>query len=259
MSITKQKQLLIFGNILSFILTIVINSLANILPLNGKTTGEISDSFPNLFVPAGYVFSIWGLIYILLTIFTVSQALPKYREGNVVEKISYFFIISNLANSTWIVFWHFEIVIASLLVMLILLASLILIYTRLEVGKRPVSRKVKITSHIPFSVYLGWITVATVANITALLVSINWDGFGISEAIWTAIVISVATLITLVLIFTRRDYAYALVPVWAFIGIALKQFNNQSDVVFISLIAAGILIIGMLARVAMDYFMTRSS
>jgi hypothetical protein len=253
MSITKQKHILIYGNLLSFILTIVVNSLANIIPLNGKTTGELSDSFPNLFVPAGYVFSIWGLIYILLAIFTISQALPKYRDEGIIEKISYLFIISNLANSSWIVFWHFEIVFASLLVMLILLISLILVYSRLEIGKNSVSRNEKLFSHIPFSVYLGWITVATVANVTALLVFINWDGFGISEVVWTAIVISVATLITLILIFTRRDYAYALVPVWAFIGIALKQLNIQSDVVFISLVAVGILIIGMLARLALDY------
>ncbi|MHA2291171.1 MAG: tryptophan-rich sensory protein [Candidatus Hodarchaeales archaeon] len=252
MALTKQKQILIYGNVLSFLLTIVMNSLANILPLNGKTTGELSDSFPNLFVPAGYVFSIWGLIYILLVIFTVSQALPKYREEDLVEKISYFFIISNLANSAWIVFWHYEIVIASLMLMLILLVSLILIYTRLEIGKKPVSQKIKISYHTPFSVYLGWITVATVANVTALLVSINWDGFGISEVIWTAVVIGVATFIALVLIFTRRDYAYALVPVWAFIGIAVKQFNTQNDVVIISLIAAGILIIALLARITLD-------
>lgn len=252
MSVTKQNQVLIYINILSFILTIVMNSLANILPLNGKTTGELSDSFPNLFVPAGYVFSIWGLIYVLLAIFTVSQVLPKYREEDVVIKISYLFIISNLANSTWILFWHFEIVIASLLAMAVLLVSLILIYTRLEIGKKPETRKVKITSHIPFSVYLGWITVASVANISALLVSINWDGFGISEVIWTAVVISVATLIALVLIFTRKDYPYALVPVWAFIGIAVKQFNSQNDVVVISLIAAGILIIVLITRLTLD-------
>ncbi|MFX1284821.1 MAG: tryptophan-rich sensory protein [Promethearchaeota archaeon] len=257
MSLTKQKQFLIYGNILSFLLTIVMNSLANILPLNGKTTAELSDSFPNLFVPAGYVFSIWGLIYILLAIFTVSQALPKYREEDVIEKISYFFIISNLANSSWIVFWHFEIIIASLLVMLILLVSLILIYTRLEIGKKPVSEKIKITSHIPFSVYLGWITVATVANVTALLVSINWDGFGISEVIWTAVVISVATIIALVIVFTRKDYAYVLVPVWAFIGIAVKQLNTQNDVVIISVIAAVILVITLLVRLSLDLVQNR--
>jgi hypothetical protein len=194
------------------------------------------------------------LIYILLAIFTVSQALSKYREDDIVEKISYFFILSNLANSAWIVFWHYEIVIASLIAMLILLVSLILIYTRLEIGKKPVRQKVKISSHIPFSVYLGWITVATVANITALLVSINWDGFGFSEVIWTAVVISVATLIALVLIFTRRDYAYAFVPVWAFIGIAVKQFNAQNDVVIVSLIAAGILIIALFARLTLDLY-----
>ncbi|MFX0013398.1 MAG: tryptophan-rich sensory protein [Promethearchaeota archaeon] len=252
MSIMKKRQFLIYGNVLSFILTIVMNSLANILPLNGKTTGELSDTYPNLFIPAGYVFSIWGLIYILLTIFTISQALPKYREEDVVKKISYLFIVSNLANSAWIVFWHYEVIIASLLVMLILLASLILIYIRLEIGKKPVSQKVKITSHIPFSVYLGWITIATVANVTALLVSINWDGFGISEIIWTAVVISVATLIALILIFTRKDYGYTLVPVWAFIGIAVKQFNAQNNVVIISFIAAGILIITLFARFTWD-------
>ncbi len=252
MSIIKQKSFLIYGNILSFILTIVMNSLANILPLNGKTTAELSDSFPNLFVPAGYVFSIWGLIYILLAIFTIFQAVPKYSDEYIIKRVSILFIISNLANSAWIIFWHYERLFESLIVMLILLASLILIYIRLEIGLDTVSRKLKITSQIPFSVYLGWITVATVANITALLVSINWDGLGINEVTWTALVITVATIIALILTFTRGDYAYALVPVWAFIGIAVKQFNRQNDVVIIALLATGVIIAGMLVRLALD-------
>ena len=253
MNYSKNNKILIYGNILSFLLTIVMNSLANILPINGKTTAELSDSFPNLFVPAGYVFSIWGVIYVLLAIFTVSQAFSKYRNDEVLAKIGNFFIISNLANSAWIVFWHYENVFNSLLLMFVLLASLIMIYVRLDIGKEPVDRTVRITSHIPFSVYLGWITVATVANVTALLVSINWNGFGISEVVWTAIVISVATFIALVLTFTRRDYAYTLVPVWAFIGIAVKQFENQNDVLTVAFIAVCILIIGMVARFALDY------
>jgi hypothetical protein len=214
------------------------NGLANALPINGKTTGELSDLYPNLFVPAGYVFSIWGVIYILLIVFAVFQYLPDYRDKGYLEEISIFFIISNLANLLWIVLWHYEVVLLSLLVMLIILVSLVLIYVRLNIGKKEIPLKEKIAFHVPFSVYLGWITVATVANVTASLVSINWDGLGILPEIWTVVVLVVATIIASIIVITREDYAYGLVPVWAFVGIFVKQLNNNQLVRLVALFFA---------------------
>lgn len=243
MVIITKKEIIIIGNIIGLVLTLFVNFLANALPLNGKTTAELSDSYPNLFVPAGYVFAIWGVIYLLLIIFVIFQALPKQRDDVFHEQISIFFIISSLANSVWIFFWHYEQVLFSLVTMLVLLTSLILLYWRLEVGLNSIPLNTKLAVHTPFSVYLGWITVATVANVTAYLVSINWDGLGISETIWTLIVLSVATIIAIIVILQRKDVAYTLVSVWAFIGIFSKQIGNVNEVSFFAALCALILII----------------
>ena len=138
--------------------------------------------------------------------------------------------------------------------MLVLLASLILIYWRLEIGLKPVPLNLKLSVHTPFSVYLGWITVATVANVTAFLVSINWDGLGISETIWTWIVLSVATIIATIIILQRKDVAYTLVPIWAFIGIFIKQIENVTEVSFFAAFCALILAILLVVRFAYERF-----
>ena len=252
--IIENQQLLIYGNILSLILTIIMNGLANALPINGKTTAELSDSYPNLFVPAGYVFSIWGVIYLLLIVFAVFQYLPDYRNKGYLEEISIFFIISNLANSLWIVLWHYELVLLSLFAMLIILGSLVLIYVRLDVGKDEVPLKERFVFHVPFSVYLGWITVATVANVTALLVSINWDGLGILPEVWTVIVLVVANVIASIIVVTRGDYAYGLVPVWAFVGIFVKQLSNNQLVSLVALLLAIIIFVEIIGTYSYKKF-----
>jgi hypothetical protein len=210
-------------NVAATVLTLLLNGLANALPINGQSTGAISDRFEVFFVPAGYVFSIWGVIYIALIAFTVYQALPAQRENPLLRRIGYLYAFSGLMNSIWILFWHYNIFSATMVVMLALLGSLIAIYLLLEIGQTPVSRTVKWLVHIPFSIYLGWITVATVANATSLLDYLNWDGFGISGQVWAIIMLLAATAITAGMILTRRDIAYSLVIIWAFIGIAVKQ------------------------------------
>jgi len=250
--INKNKNILIVGNILGFILTVVMNFLAVGLPLNGKTTQELSDQYPNLFVPAGYVFAIWSVIYTLLLIFTIYQTLPRNRESPIFEEIAWWFIISSLANSIWIVFWHYEQLLLSLLIMFTLLISLIIIYTRLDIGRKSISRDVKLAVHVPFSVYLGWITVATVANVTAFLVSVNWDGFGINEGIWTAIVLLVATIIAVIILIQRKDVAYGLVPVWAFFGIVMKQLESRQDVSLVAAVCAILIAVTIVGTVLRD-------
>jgi hypothetical protein len=169
-------------NLLGFLGTVVVNGLANALPLNNKTTGELSDLYPNLFVPAGLTFAIWGLIYVLLAIFVIYQLIPSVRRDaqkvDFVQRIGLLFFISSIANIGWIFAWHYEIVPLSLVLMLILLGYLIAIYLRLNIGKSEATKSEKYLVHLPFSVYLGWITIATIANVTALLVDINWNTWG---------------------------------------------------------------------------------
>lgn len=221
----KRNSILTLMNLVAFIVTVLVNSLANILPLNNKNTGELSDAYPNLFTPAGYVFAIWGVIYLLLLAYSVYQILPRNRGKEFINRIGWFFALSCLANIVWIFLWHYEYVLLSLIPMFTLLISLIMIYTRLDIGNNPVSRDEKLYVHLPFSVYLGWITVAPIANVTAALVSVGWNGFGLGEVMWTSIMILIALVLTLVNLNKRKDIAYASVIVWALGGIISKQMN----------------------------------
>jgi benzodiazapine receptor len=214
--------------VIGVVATIAVNGLANALPLNGRETGAISDQFPIYFVPAGYVFSIWGLIYLGLIAFAVYQALPAQRENPRLRSIGWLFVLASAANIAWIFLWHYEVFPATLVVMLVLLASLIAIYLRLGTGRTSVSRAETWLVRVPFSIYLGWITVATIANATQLLYFLGWNGGFLSPEVWTAIILAVAVAVAWLMAITRRDVAYLLVLVWAFIGIANKHAGTPA-------------------------------
>ena len=215
-----------YANLFSVILALTVNILASTLPLNGQNTGEISDRFPVYFVPAGYVFAIWGVIYIGWIAFTIFQFQPLQKESTRLRRLGYLFAFSNLANAAWLFCWHYNQFGLSVLVMLALLALLIASYLRLNVNRTSVTRLEYWSVDIPFGLYLGWITVATVANIADWLYLVEWSGFGISAQTWAIIMLAVASLLGLAIALTRRDTAYLVVLVWAFIGIAVKQVNE---------------------------------
>ena len=156
--------------VVALIITITINVLSNTLPFNGLTAGEISDSFDVFFVPAGYVFSIWSIIYLGLIAYAVYQALPAQRENTRLRQTGWWFVLSCVGNSIWLFLWHYGFFAVSVLLMLTLLISLIMVYLRLGVGRGPVPWGERWLVHVPFSIYLGWVTVATIANITAFLI-----------------------------------------------------------------------------------------
>lgn len=247
---TNPKTLQI-SNIIGLIVVITMNTLAVVLPLAGRDTGEISDGFPNLFVPAGYAFSIWSVIYIFLILFIIFQAKGLFNQQTApeyVSKIGWWFVISCVANTTWIILWHNLLIPFSLLAMLLILTSLIMIYLRLNDGETTSPLVVRLA----FSIYLGWITVATVANVTTLLVDAGWNGFGISEVTWTVIVLIVASLIALAVVWTRKDIAYLAVIFWSFIAIVVKrqQVGNPEEQVIITTIyvALSVLLVALLTR-----------
>lgn len=203
--------------------TIVINGLANALPFNNLTTAEISDRFQVYFVPAGYVFAIWGLIYLGLIAFAVFQALPAQRENPCLRAIFPWFVLTSLANITWLFLWHFEQFVLTLPVMLTLLLSLIAIYLRLGVGRTAVSAAERWLAHAPFSLYLGWISVATIANATDVLYYLGWNGGGLAPEVWAVILLGITVVLGALMAWLRRDVIYLLVLVWALAGIAVKQ------------------------------------
>lgn len=242
MSSSRSSVFLPVANAAAYLATVAVNSLANVAALGGRTTGEVSDAYPTLVAPAGYVFSIWGVIYVLLLAFVIFQALPRNRDKPFLHRIGGLFVLSCVANVVWLFLWHYLQIVLSTVLMFVLLGSLIAIYLRLEIGKSGVALREKLLVHLPFSVYLGWITVASIANVAAALTAIGWDGLGLGNVIWTVLVIIVALIITLAVTVTRRDIGYGLVIIWALIGIAVKQIGEQSIVMTAG---AGVIIIAI--------------
>ncbi|TYQ15308.1 UNVERIFIED_CONTAM: hypothetical protein Cloal_1743 [Acetivibrio alkalicellulosi] len=235
----------------SFIFMIVINILANLIPFNGITTGQVSDSFPNLFAPAGITFSIWAVIYFLLAAYIIYQfnffiSKDSTFNPSIPEKIGILFSITSIANTAWIFAWHYLAIALSLILIIVILICLIIINHKLKQYK--LSLKEKIFVQIPFSIYFGWITVATIANVTTYLVSIDWNGFGIAPWIWTIFVLIVGLFIGGLTIIKNQDFSYGLVITWAYIGILIKHtsasgFSGQYPLIITVLIVSIVLLL----------------
>lgn len=209
---------------------ITVNYLANALPIGGVTTGQASDSFPNLFTPAGLTFSIWGLIYTLLLVYVLYNwglfgKKPSKKKQKMLNKVGVLFILNAIANCCWIFAWHYGQIALSLVIMLVLLVTLILIADIIR--KEKFKRVDYFSLKLPFSIYFGWITVATIANVSVLLVSIGWDGWGISEQIWTIAVLLVGATIGIWRGLKDKNIAYLAVFIWAYGGIILKHSSES--------------------------------
>jgi hypothetical protein len=229
-------------NLFLFAAMIVMNYLATSLPLNNRSTGEISDSFPNLFVPAGITFTIWGVIYLLLIIYCVVQFTGSNQIA--ISGISWFFGISCVLNALWIVTWHYGKLPLSLIVMLGLLISLI--YINIVIKDLPFG-----LIKAAFGVYLGWICIATIANVTALLVNYSWTGFGISQEAWTITMIAIGALIVSITIFRINNPFIGLSVIWAFTGIIIKRQADYRSIVLaatFAIIIAGIATVWIFLR-----------
>jgi len=208
----------------TFVAMVVVNGLANSLPINNRSTGQISDAYPNLFAPAGVTFSIWGLIYLLLAGYVGYQFTKAgLCQADLIGKINRLFIVTSLANISWIFAWHYDYIGLSVGLMTILLVSLIKIADLL--GAKQFNSGEKLFIRAPFGVYFGWITVATIANITVFLVSIGWNGFGLADFVWTSIILLVGSLIGILRMLKDNHIAYGLVLIWAYLGILLKHLS----------------------------------
>jgi len=208
---------------------VAVNIMANALPINNLSTGEISDLYPNLFTPAGLTFSIWGLIYLLLALyilyqFGIFQKDKEKSKESLFQELGGYFILTSIANMAWIYAWHYTLVGFSLLVMIFLLILLIKIANLLN--RWDFSLRERIFICLPFTIYFGWITVATIANVTAFLVSLNWDGFGVPDRIWTVLIILIGAIIGILRMIKDKRIAYGLVFIWAYIGILIKHMSS---------------------------------
>ncbi|WP_320127475.1 tryptophan-rich sensory protein [uncultured Sphaerochaeta sp.] len=225
----KDKQKTLFRQVavlLSFVCMIIVNALANILPFNGMSTGAISDSYPNLFAPVGFTFAIWGVIYSLLMLYTlyqlgIFQKESKNDQEQLLVQIAPLFIISSLVNALWLVSWHYTKLVLSMVLMLVLLLCLISIVQAIK--KHSLKKSGYLCIQLPFSIYFGWITVATIANAATLLVSLGWNRFGLSESFWTVLILIVGMAIGVATAIRNQDIPYILVLVWAYFGILYKH------------------------------------
>jgi translocator protein len=243
----------IYANILLFILTVIINSIAGSTTLiGGINTATVSNNYPTLITPAGYVFSIWGIIYILLGAFVVYPFLPRERSSSYQGKIGWLFVLISLINIAWIFVWQFESLILSVVLILALLLSLTAIYLHLDIGRSKVKTSERLAVHLPFSVYLWWITIASIADVAVTLTAYNWDGFGLSPLTWAVIVVAVALVITMLILGIRKDIAYALVVIWALVGIGVNHSSNL-NVVLLTEISSILVAIGILAVLAVTW------
>ncbi|ARF18881.1 TspO/MBR family protein [Sporosarcina ureae] len=227
--------------VITYAIMITANALANILPLNGQTTGEISDKYGNLFAPAGFTFSIWSLIYFLLLLHVIYQLglFQKKKNPKLLSQVGIWLCISSVLNASWIVLWHYEYLLLSVIVMLFMLLTLIRI--NILIFNASLTRREAFFIKLPFSIYFGWITIATIANITAFLVSIDWDGLGLSDVKWTMIILFFGAAIGILTTIRRLDIAYALVLIWAYYGIYSKHisemgFNGEYPSVILSIL-----------------------
>ena len=268
MNSTSSRSTIQWMNLIAVFATIFVNIIANALPLNGRLTYEISDFYPNLFTPPGYVFAIWLIIYILLIVFALYQFRSSERDKEYLQKIGPLYMIGALFNIAWIFTFHYSYGVPELFVLtefLIvgLLVTLLLTYIRLGIGVKGTTRNEKLSVHLPVSVYLGWISLATIAS-TASVLNLLIPGIPLAtQEFWTAAVIIVALLITLLMLFLRHDFAFGLVVIWAALGIT--TYRSAIPIIYFAglgtviLVASTILILPFLKKSGfLDYYMVKS-
>lgn len=241
------KKILQISNGVALVATIIINYLSNTGLLNGQTIGDVSKNLQTLFTPAGYAFSIWGFIYLLLIGFIFYQGRSLFSKNtstdDVVLKIGWWFVLSCVANSAWVFLWIFGYTGLSCIFILLLLFSLmqIIFRCRLELDVAPFSKMLFIAW--PFVFYAGWVAVASIANISAYLYKIGWDGFGIAAQTWAIIMIIIAVLINIWAIQMRNLREFALVGAWALVAIGVRNQSTFEDVTIIAYIGAATLLL----------------
>jgi translocator protein len=224
-------------NILAFALVIIMNTLAVTLPLNGQSTSEISNRLDILLTPAGYVFSIWSLIYLLLAVWILRMIPKSRRELPLYQNASALFVLSCLLNSGWILVWHYNYFLVSVLVMIGLFLTLAALY-------RAVKRThPSLLDMAPFSIYMGWISIAMIVNILYYLTDIGLIEEGSAGRYWSYAGLLIATVLALVVRVSQKDWLYPLVFVWAFAGIGMKNIDEHGAFAYTAYTLAAVILL----------------
>ena len=224
-----------FLNTLGFAVVLFVNTIASVSKINGYNTGEISDFYPNYFVPAGFTFSIWSVIYIMIIGFVICSIAATGKKmpepvKEVIKKACPYFQITCVLNIGWIMTWQYLYLASSLLIMIAFLITLIILYTQIRKLKNTLTPFYRFWVYHTFLVYLAWICVATIANFTALFIGIGWQGSPLPEEIWSIIMIVIALVLSIFFVGRRKEPAYGFVLSWAFFGIYAKQLTAAKEV-----------------------------
>ncbi|HAA29040.1 MAG TPA: hypothetical protein DCE56_16785 [Cyanobacteria bacterium UBA8553] len=234
-----------FLNLSAILAAFGMNVLANVAPINGLSIGAISNTFFKevQITPANYAFAIWGVIYLGLITFGVYQALPAQRQNPNLRRMGYLLVLASLAQIAWVFVFQYRLFTLSLVAMIGILLPLIGVYLRLEIGKLRVSSKQKWFVHIPLSIYLAWISVATIVNVALTLYNLGWNGWGISPQVWSTIALFAGAAIAAIVSIQRADIAFTLVIVWAFVAIAVRQAAQPLIAIAASGLAIALLVL----------------
>ena len=225
------------------LLVIFWNYWVNAKGLNGNTMSSLSEKYANLFTPAGYAFSIWGLIFLALLAqasFFISRAFSSIKDSDFLSQIGPYLIMANIGNGLWIYMWLMEFTGMSIVIMCGILTCLIITILNTNMERWDAPRPIIFWLWWPIALYSGWIAVATIANISAYLAKVGWDG-GISEITWTILMITVAVLLNLFMIISRNLREFASVGVWALVAIAIRHWESIPSIQWAALIGAVVL------------------
>lgn len=257
------------ANVVAVIAVLIMNMLSETLPLNGVTTAQVANSYPSLFTPPGYVFSIWGVIYALAIVFMIYQARPNQRNEAYLTEIGFLYLIGAIANTSWLLIFHYsygnpQLLAGSIVPMVVLLLTLLSIYQRLGIGERVVPRNQKLAVHLSISVYLGWISLATIANISSTLNALIPGIPEPTQVLSTVLVVTIVLVITVLMVWTRRDFAFGLVVIWASTGIALNRIAVPliftTSIAAVVIVAILILVTPFLKKMGiLDFYMVRGN
>lgn len=226
-------------SLLFYLIMVIVNALANIIPINGQTTGEISNKLEVLITPASYAFMIWGLIYVLLAVWLVRGFIKKYRGISYTKTSSTLFVITCILNATWILVWHYELFAISVIVILLLLLTLLILYKAIK------SAAYRFFDVFPFSIYIGWISVASIVNISYFL---TYIGLGPPEPLWTVSLLAVGGILGIFFRVMEKDWAYSLVIIWAYIAIGIKNWQTELAVSYTAFFISLLLLILVFIR-----------
>ena len=251
----KNAYIKVFS-VIAFLIMVIFNALANLLPLNGITTGALSDRYPSLITPAGYAFSIWTLIYAFLFAYTIYQleltGHTKKLSPMVSDMIGLYFIVSSLCNAGWIIAWHYNYIALSLMLMIFILVCLCFINNYAYSDELTLREKIFV--RLPFSIYFGWITVATVVNTSVLLISIRWSRLGISDIVWAIIAVLIILIVASINLTKNKSFAFTIAVIWAYVGILVKhtaktELNGKYPEIIIAIIICILILFSEMAYI----------